>query len=152
VTTVRDDDVFAAYPDVPIDVDNIEHYRGLLSRQLLVNRCAQCATWIYPHRPMCPRCWSWDVTPTPVSGNGSVFMYTVIQQERDPGAQGGAPTVVAAIELAEQTGLRYLSRIVDCPLDALELDLPVRLVWIDDHGRPAPAFEPVAVETEVSTR
>jgi uncharacterized OB-fold protein len=144
VTTVSDDDVFAAYPDVPIDVDNLEHYRGLLSRRLLVNRCAACGAWIYPHRPMCPRCWSWDVAPTPVSGDGSVFMFTVIQQERDPRAQHGEPTVVAAIELAEQAGLRYLSRIVNCPLDALELDMPVRLVWIEDNGRPAPAFEPVA--------
>jgi uncharacterized OB-fold protein len=93
---------------------------------------------------MCPRCWSWDVAPTPVSGDGSVFMFTVIQQERDPSRQGAEPTVVAAVELAEQVGLRYLSRIVNCPLDALALDMPVRLVWIDDHGRPAPAFEPAA--------
>jgi hypothetical protein len=50
---------------------------------------------------------------------------------------------VAAVELAEQVGLRYLGRIVHCPLDALALDMPVRLVWIEDHGRPAPAFEPV---------
>jgi uncharacterized OB-fold protein len=162
VTVVSDDDVFAAYPDVPIDVDNLEHYRGLLSCRLLVNRCAACGTWIYPHRPMCPRCWSWDVAPTPVSGDGTVFMFTVIQQERDPSKpnpskpdpskpdpskpdpskEGAAPTVVAAVELVEQVGLRYLSRIVNCPLDALELDMPVRLVWIDDHGRPAPAFEP----------
>jgi uncharacterized protein len=146
VTAPRDDEVFAAYPDVPIDVDNLEHYRGLLSRQLLVNRCAACGTWIYPHRPMCPRCWSWDVAPTPVGGDGSVFMFTVIQQERDPSKQGAEPTVVAAVELAEQVGLRYLSRIVNCPLDALELDMPVQLVWIEDHGRPAPAFEPAAVE------
>jgi uncharacterized OB-fold protein len=143
VTDVRDDDVFAAYPDVPIDVDNLEHYRGLLSRQLLVNRCAACGTWIYPHRPMCPQCWSWDVAPTPVSGDGFVFMFTVIQQERDPSKQGDEPTVVAAVELAEQTGLRYLSRIVNCPHDAVTLDMPVRLVWIENNGRPAPAFEPV---------
>ena len=142
--TVGDDEVLAAFPDVPIDVDNVEHYRGLLSRSLLVNRCSGCGTWIYPHRPMCPRCWSWHVSATPVSGDGSLFMFTVIQQERDPRAQGGEPTVAAAVELAEQVGLRYLSQIVNCPLDQLELDMPVRLVWIEEHSRPAPAFEPVA--------
>ena len=142
MTSVSDDDVFAAYPTVPIDVDNLEHYRGLLSRKLLVNRCSACGTWIYPHRPMCPRCWSWDVVPTEVSGDGSVFMFTLIQQERDPSAPMTGPTVVAAVELAEQDGLRYLSQIVNCPPDAIELDMPVRLVWIEQAGRPAPAFEP----------
>jgi len=142
MTTVSDEDVFAAFPTVPIDHDNLEHYRGLLSQRLLVNRCSACGMWIYPHRPMCPRCWSWDVVPTEVSGEGSVFMFTLIHQERDPNAPTSEPTVVAAIELAEQEGLRYLSQIVNCPLDAIALDMPVRLVWVERNGRPAPAFEP----------
>ena len=32
------------------------------------HRCADCGHWHHPPRPMCPACWSWNVVPTPVSG------------------------------------------------------------------------------------
>jgi hypothetical protein len=45
---VTDDEVFERFPDVLITHDNIEHYRGLLQRRLLINRCDDCGYWIYP--------------------------------------------------------------------------------------------------------
>ena len=79
---LSDSEVFAAFRGVLIDRDNIAHYRGLLRGELLINQCGACGYWIYPHRPLCPRCLSWDVKPTQVSGAGKVFMFTLIQQER----------------------------------------------------------------------
>ncbi|MFC5747252.1 Zn-ribbon domain-containing OB-fold protein [Actinomadura rugatobispora] len=144
---MTDADVFAAFPTVPIDRDNIEHYRGLLARRLLINRCSECGRWVYPHRPLCPRCWSWDVVPTEVSGDGSVFMLTLIHQARDPRADPGTP-VAAAVELSEQRGLRYLAPLVNCPLDDIGLDMPVRLTWIERDGLARPAFEPAERDRE----
>src|SRR6202035_1183500 len=69
---LSDEEVFAAFPAVLIDRDNIAHYRGLLRGKLLINQCAACGYWIYPHRSLCPRCLSWDVKPTEVSGEGKV--------------------------------------------------------------------------------
>lgn len=134
--------VFAAFPAVPIDRDNIGHYRGLLARKLLINRCSACGYWVYPHRPLCPRCWSWDVAPTEVSGDGSVFMFTLIRH--DPDKHTEEPVPPAAVELAEQPGLRYLAPIVNCPSEEITLDMPVRLTWVDRDGIACPAFEPVA--------
>lgn len=139
-----DDEVFAHFHDVKIDHDNIAHYRGLMSRKLLINRCDDCASWIYPHRPLCPRCLSWNITPTEVSGEGRLYMYTFLMQSRDPDNPLQEPMQVAAIELSEQKGLRYLSRIIHCPADNLVHDMPVRLTWINEKGRFWPAFEPVA--------
>lgn len=140
--TLTDEQVFDALPGVPIDRDSIAHYRGLLERRLLVNRCSDCGQWIYPHRPMCPECLSWSVAATEVSGKGRVFMFTLIHQERDPHGRLQAPLPLAAVELDEQPGLRYLSTIVNCPEDAITLDMPVRLVWVDRQGMTWPAFEP----------
>ena len=143
MTEASDEEVFAAFSGVPIDRDSIEHYRGLLARRLLILRCERCGYWIYPHRPMCPECLSWEVTPTEVSGDGSVFMFTLIHQQRDPGeGRLAEPMVVAAVELAEQRGLRYLASVVHCPAAAITHDMLVRLVWIERDGYPAPAFEP----------
>lgn len=140
--TMADADVLAALPNVRIDRDNIEHYRGLLAGKLLINRCQGCGYWIYPHRPVCPECWSWDVKPTEVSGRGTLFMYTLIEQSRDPNNRLSEPIPVAAITLAEQPNLRYLSAIVGIRPDELQHDMPVRLIWIDRDGIRAPAFAP----------
>lgn len=141
---LSDREVFELYPDTQIDRDNIDHYRGLAERRLLINRCQDCGRWIYPHRPMCPECWSWDVAATEVSGEGRVFTFTLLQQLRDPNAFIAEPVVTAAVELKEQCGLRYLARIVNCPQDQIALDMPVRLTWIPEKGRAWPAFEPAA--------
>jgi uncharacterized OB-fold protein len=127
---------------VHIDRDNIAHYRGLMQGRLLINRCDDCGRWIYPHRPLCPACWSWNVTATEVSGNGRLYMYTFINQSRDPDHPLLEPLQTAAIELAEQPGLRYLSQVVNCPAAALRHDMPVQLTWVDVQGRRWPAFEP----------
>ena len=139
---ISDEKVFAAFRGVLIDRDNIAHYRGLLGGKLLINQCAACGYWIYPHRSLCPRCLSWEVKPTQVSGDGKLFMFTLIHQERDPNDRLQEPLIAAAVELAEQSGLRYLARIVNCPRDALILDMPVQLTWTESEGRKLPAFEP----------
>jgi uncharacterized protein len=136
--------VFEAFPDIHITRDNITHYRGLIGRRLTINRCGDCRTWIYPHRPMCPQCWSWNVNPREVSGLGRVYMFTRLHQLRDPAAQVYEPIPVAAVELVEQQGLRYLSRIVGCAADEIVHDMPVELTWIDIDGRDWPAFRPFA--------
>ena len=139
---LSDEKVFAAFRGVLIDRDNIAHYRGLLRGELLINQCGACGYWIYPHRPLCPRCLSWEVKPTEVSGSGTLFMFTLIHQQRDPHERSQEPIVASAIELAEQSGLRYLARIVNCPRSELILDMPVQLTWTEREGRKLPAFEP----------
>jgi len=139
-----DEEVFAAFPGVLIDRDNIAHYRGLMVGKLLINRCPACGYWVYPHRPLCPRCWSWDLQPAEVSGKGTVFMFTLIHQERDPDARLREPVIAAAVELAEQKGLRYLARLISCPPDEARPDMPVRLTWVEREGAVSlPAFEPM---------
>ena len=142
LSDISDADVFAAFPNILIDHDNIEHYRGLVGEQLLINKCDACGYWIYPHRPLCPQCLSWNVTPTQVSGKGRVFMFTLIHQQRDPKDRRNEPLAAVAVELAEQKGLRYLAPVVNCPQEQIDLDMPVRLVWIQSGGRKMPAFEP----------
>ena len=130
------------YPDIQITRDNADHYRGLAEGRLLINHCRSCGTWIYPHRPACPECWSWDVRADEVSGLGTVFMWTTLMQQREPSAPH-EPVPVAAVELVEQKGLRYLSRIINCAPEAIAHDMPVQLAWIMIEGLAWPAFEPV---------
>jgi uncharacterized OB-fold protein len=138
--------VFELYPDIQLTRDNIEHYRALAQGKLAINRCHDCHYWIYPHRPMCPECWSWNVTPEEVSGLGHVFMFTLLYQLRDPKSMIHEPVPVAAVELVEQKGLRYLSRIVDCAVEDITHDMPVRLTWLEEGDLLWPAFAPMPGE------
>ena len=134
---------FAAYPDIHLTPDNIAHYEALGERRLVFNRCGDCGHWIIASRPLCPQCWSWNVSPREVSGLGRVFMFTLLYQLRDPASHIPEPMPVAAVELVEQDGLRYLARIVNCPLEVISHDMPVQLTWIDlPDGSTWPAFEP----------
>ena len=148
--TVSDDDVFKRFPDVLITYDNIEHYRGLLRRRLLINRCDDCGYWIYPHRPLCPRCWSWSVTPTEVSGRGRVHLFTEVKHTRanDQAAQRQGAVVLIGVELAEQPGLRYLSTVDAIAFADLRHDMPVELTWTERDGLAVPAFRPATRNEE----
>jgi uncharacterized protein len=148
--TVSDDDVFKKFPDVLITYDNIEHYRGLLQRRLLINRCDDCSHWIYPHRPLCPQCWSWSVTPTEVSGRGHVHLFTEIKHTRanDQAGQRQGAVVLIGVELAEQPGLRYLSTVDGIAFADLRHDMPVELTWTERDGLAVPAFRPATQNEE----
>ena len=130
------EEVFDRFASDWIDLDNVAFYRGLLHRQLLINRCGACAKWYQPPWPTCPHCWSSNVSPTEVSGAGSVHTFTI-----PPGSE----TALAVIDLAEQDDLRASGQIVGCPSADVAIGMPVELVWLERDGCPIPAFQPVGV-------
>jgi len=136
---LSDEEVLERLPGIRIDHDNKAYYRGLLEHRLLLNRCSACGAWHHPPKPSCPKCWSWEVTPTEVEGRGQVYLFSFLngQPAHDDPSQ---PFPVASIELAE--GVRFTSTIVDCPKHELAIGLPVELTWIERDGMPFPAFRP----------
>lgn len=132
---------------LPVERDTAGHYRGYLRRELVMNRCGECARWHHPMRPMCPACWSWNVVPTAVSGRGTVHLFILLHQ--GPSADGvdysEAPHPVVTVELEEQAGLRFTSTVVGCALSDIRIGMPVELTWIDRHHSPYPAFRPASV-------
>jgi hypothetical protein len=143
VQQISDEELLARFPDVYIDHDNKEHWKGMLQRRLLINRCQKCGYWIYPHRPMCPECWSTDVKPEEISGKGTIYLLVFYHQGRPiPGVDYSTPYPVAAVELPERKGLRYLAPVVNAPNSEIEIGMPVELTWIERAGVPAPAWQP----------
>jgi hypothetical protein len=137
------DDLLHRLPGVRIDADNEAYYRGLLERQLLLNRCGDCRAWHHPPRSVCPRCWSRQVAAEPVAGHGTIALATFLHQgPRGVDYAGGRP--VAAVELDEQAGLRVTGGVVDSPRERIVVGARVELVWVDRDGVPAAAFRVVA--------
>jgi uncharacterized OB-fold protein len=129
------------FPGESISHDNAAHYRGRLHRQLLMNRCDDCALWHAPPKPVCPHCWSSRVTPTPVRGNGTIFMNIFLHQ--GPPAAGvdySTPYPVVTVELEEQEGLRFTATLVDAENDQIRIGTAVSLDWRERAGSPMPVF------------
>lgn len=134
----------ARFPDTRIDHDSKYFYAGWLNHQLVLNRCAACGEWHAPPRPVCPACWSFQIEPTAVSGDGTVHLLSFLHQgppAPDVDYKAG-PHPVATVELDEQEGLRFTSTIINYPRDKIQIGMRVKLAWIERYGAPYPVFEP----------
>jgi uncharacterized OB-fold protein len=135
------DELVQSFPGEPITHDNAAHYRGRLRRELLVNRCDDCGIWHAPPKPVCPECWSWNVTATPVTGNGVIFMNVFLHQGPPaPGVDYSTPYPVVTVELEEQVGLRFTATVADADNDDIQIGKAVRLDWRERAGSPMPVF------------
>jgi uncharacterized protein len=138
---ITDSELADRLPDVLIDGDNKEFYRGWLERELRINRCAACGTWHHAPKPVCPACWSDRLVATRVSGRGTIHLLIWLRQ--GPPADGvdySTPHPVVTVELEEQPGLRYTSTVLDAGMDDIAIGDPVELAWIERNGEPFPVF------------
>jgi hypothetical protein len=140
-TDITDDELVARFSGQRIDHDNKETYRARLDHRLLVNRCADCGVWHQPPKPICPACWSTNLTPTEVCGRGTIYMAIFLHQ--GPPAEGvdyRTPHPVVTVELDEQVGLRFTSTVVGSTNDEIRIGELVELDWIERDGMPLPVF------------
>lgn len=142
ITPEADEQLIARFAGHGINRDNAGHFRGRLERRLLMSRCRDCGRWQHPTRPMCPACWSTDMTLDEVAGRGTIHLLMVLHQGPPaPGVDYVAGHPVVTVELEEQPALRFTSTVVaDFPPDDLRIGTTVELEWIERDGTPTPVF------------
>jgi uncharacterized OB-fold protein len=113
---------------------------------LEVSSCGDCGNLFLPPGPRCPRCWSAQLAPRAVSGNGRVYSFAVYRRTYHPAIP--APYVVALVELEE--GPRLISNVVGCAPEEVRVDMPVRVRFEDIGDFTLPRFEPLRDERETS--
>ena len=67
----------------------------------MLQRCDECATWVYYPRVRCPHCLSDQLTWTEVDGRGTVYTFTVAVQPTAPPFADEVPQLLAIVELTE---------------------------------------------------
>ena len=106
-----------------------ELFAGAARGELRITRCDSCQRYVwYPGAP-CRSCGSSSATWTTVSGRGSLFSWSVVHYPWIPQFASLAPFVTALVALAEDPGVRLVTRIVDCAPEELRCDLPVMIVF-----------------------
>ncbi|GBD24891.1 hypothetical protein HRbin30_00205 [bacterium HR30] len=101
------------------------YWRACREGRLEFRFCPRCQWYIHPPRPVCPRCYSSDLSFKAVSGKGRVYSFTVNHKPWFPGQE--VPYVVALVELDEQPGLRLMTNVVRCAPEEVRIGLPVRV-------------------------
>ena len=102
-------------------------YAGCARGELLFQVCGGCNRWRHVPRELCAECGSWEWDWKASSGRGRVFTWTVIARALHPAFADAVPLAAGVVELEE--GVRLLSHVIDCAPDALEMEMPVEVVF-----------------------
>jgi len=114
---------------------------GARAGRLTAIRCGKCSAVAIPPKQHCPECGHRAWEPLVLSGSGTIASFTVIRVA-PRGHAGEVPYAIAAVQLEE--GVSLLGRVVDVPLDALAVGLPVRFRPVQSRDRTVVGFGPAA--------
>ena len=113
------------------------------AHRLVAACCGACGTFRMPPTPFCPACRSQSIEWRELSGDGSVYSYTIVQREIFKGMENHLPYVPAVIELDGAPGTRLISNVVDADIENITVGMQVSVVWDDQPGSGAvPRFVP----------
>jgi uncharacterized OB-fold protein len=125
------------------DAESGFFWAGAQQNRLMVQRCDECRRYQHPPRPACRHCLAASLTPTEVSGRGTVYTYTVTVQAFHPSLVDKVPYILAVVELAEQPNLKIITNLVDCTEDEVTTGMPVEVVFDHvDEELTLPKFRP----------
>lgn len=109
--------------------------------RLVCARCRECGRFRMPPSPFCPHCRSQAIDWPELSGEGTVFTYTVVTHPVLPELQPSVPYGVVAVTLPDADGVRLVGNVVGIDSDDLRVGLPVRVQWADiGSGITVPRF------------
>jgi uncharacterized OB-fold protein len=113
---------------------NREFFEGLKRREFLVPKCEACGDYNWVPYPACRSCLSENQTWTRVSGEATVYTYSVIY--RGPGAfDADVPYVVVLGELAERPRpCLVLANLVGTDPDQVRVGMPIQIAYQDIPG------------------
>ncbi len=131
-------------PIPQLDPESKPFWEACRRHELYLQQCRRCQGYYYYPRHTCPYCFSSEVQWRPVTGTGRVYTYTVTYQHGGAGFRDNLPFVLAYVELDGTDGVKMLTNVVDCEPDAVEIGMPVEVVFVDVNADIAvPVFRPV---------
>ena len=120
---------------VPVpDAQSAPFFDGALDGTLMLRRCRACNTFMSPVagigapvRSRCVACFSGDVEWAPSSGRATLYSFAIMHQLYDEAFAADIPYNIAVVETDE--GVRLTSQVVGCPNEALQIGMPLAVVF-----------------------
>ena len=112
-----------------VDSDTRPFWEAAKAHKLSIQRCRTCRKHVFYPRALCPHCHSPKLEWREVSGDGTIFTFTIARRPAGPAFQGQEPYVIALVDLKE--GARMMTNIVTDDVDSVKIGQKVR-VWFED--------------------
>jgi uncharacterized OB-fold protein len=124
----------ASIRPLPIPTPNSEPFwKGLANHQVILQQCDDCAAWVFYPRSHCNGCLSPNLTWKGVTGNGTLYSYTVARRPTAPQFADDIPQLIVVVELNE--GVRLNSVMINVAPEALIIGMAVKPVFqLQDSG------------------
>ncbi|MFD1613239.1 Zn-ribbon domain-containing OB-fold protein [Sphingomonas tabacisoli] len=126
-------------PAPRLDAENRAFWTGGAEGKLFITRCDDCGRFTHPPREICRHCQSEAVAPFAVPGTGRVDTFTINHQPWTSDME--VPFVIARVALDEAPGVYLTTNIVGCPVENVDVDDRVRVVFEEQEGIWFPLFE-----------
>ena len=134
----------ASVPPVPAPGPLARFFWEAVAEQRLdILSCDGCGHYVHYPRPVCDRCLGEELSPSTVSGRGTLYAWTSVQQAFHPYFVDKLPYLLAVVELEEQDGLRVTTTLVDVEEESVRCGMPVEVVFTElAPGHVLPYFRP----------
>jgi len=109
--------------------DNRTFWESARQHKLMLPWCLHCDRAHWPPGPVCPYCFSDELTWKQASGRGTVSSWVVVYKAWLPAFADDIPYNAVQVELEE--GVRLTGNVVEAPNEALRVGLPVEVVFDD---------------------
>lgn len=107
--------------------DALDHQR------VEIQRCDDCEGWVYYPRSRCSHCLSANLTWTEISGQGTLYTYTVARQPTTPAFDGVDNLLLAVVELDE--GPKVTTTLEGISPDDVEVGMRLEPVFVSAGDR-----------------
>jgi uncharacterized OB-fold protein/acyl dehydratase len=102
-------------------------WQALKDEQLKIQQCNQCNGWVFFPRNHCSHCLAHDLEWKQVSGEGTLYSYTLTRIPTMPEFSDEMPQALAVVELAE--GVRINTTLIDVAEADINIGMAVKPVF-----------------------
>jgi uncharacterized protein len=127
-------------PALPDDPLTAFFWEGARRRELWIQRCQSCGTYIHLPRPVCRNCQSFDLAGEKVSGRGTLYSWTQTFKAFHPFFVARVPYLLATVTLVEQPGLQFVSNIIGVAPDRVDDEVRIGTEVVVDFEELAPDY------------
>jgi uncharacterized protein len=116
------------------------YWEAARQHRLTVQQCDACGVAQYPPDVSCANCQGEEFTFAEVSGEGTVYSFAVFTRSLMPSF--AAPYVIALVDLADRTGVRLMTNIVEVAPEKVEIGMSVEVTFEARGDWAIPQFRP----------
>jgi uncharacterized OB-fold protein len=108
-------------------------WEALTQHEVHIQQCSACEVWIYYPRAFCPECLSPELSWKRISGNGTLYSFTIARRPTAPFWADELPQLIAVVEFDE--GPRLTSTLCNVEEGDIRVGMRLQPVFDDVNGK-----------------